>query len=424
MILPSRHRNHEIEELSERFFKNNIPPSWIINKFHIDYGTDYNCEISLDKKVTGINFTVQLKGKETDSKHYYITIDKIKRSTINRWLNRLEPTMIIVYIVDENEAYWCWFEKNKVDLSEPKQNFRIKISRENKISKINWDSIVNYLEKVFSRKNLLYELPDKDTNENVWNLFFNKEFNKALPKFKELTKTYNKGDIWNALSICHYELFHYQDALIAINKAIELHKDNMLLLNKAAILTEQGILYNDKIKLKQAKELYQNLIETGEDSAELHYNYANALNNLGEYEESIKEFIISLEINPNYAEAWKNLGSVYYKFGDHEKEINCYDKALTIKPKLQEALFSKGNTLFFVFKKFDKGLELMIESTKISNRFEYHFPYVYFWIAEAYLGLKKYNFAIQWNKKGLKNNPSDKYLLKQKERIEKNKNTS
>jgi hypothetical protein len=81
--LPTRHRNHEIETLSERYFKNCIPVSWVVNSFNIDYGTDYNCEIGEDRGVTGINFTVQLKGKETEVNKDNILVS-LKRSTLNR----------------------------------------------------------------------------------------------------------------------------------------------------------------------------------------------------------------------------------------------------------------------------------------------------------------------------------------------------
>ena len=82
---PNRHRNHEIETLSERYFKNCIPVSWVINAFQIDYGTDFNCEITIDKKVTGNNFSIQLKGKETEPNHetIKITLKRNNRHYVN-----------------------------------------------------------------------------------------------------------------------------------------------------------------------------------------------------------------------------------------------------------------------------------------------------------------------------------------------------
>lgn len=422
MNLPDRHRNHEIEELSERFFRNCIPVSWVVNPFRVDYGTDYNCEISINGKVSGINFTVQLKGKETDSGKEFVTISKIKRTTINRWLNRLEPTMIVAYLVDEHEAYWIWFENNSVDLTKSNETFQIKIPKNNKYSKIEWVEISNYVEDIFSRKNFLYEIPHQDDNSTAWDFYFKHDYDKALPLLKDMSINDKEGIVWNALAYCYYQLYHYQDALISVNKALEFNQNKTFLLNKASILTEQGLLQKDKSKLNIAAQIFQTLLEQDKNSYTLHYNYSNALKGLNDYQGAEFELIKCLKLNPNYAQAWKNLGSLYYEFGLHDEEIACYDKALTINPNLQEAIFSKGVTLFKVFNQVDQGLQLMLRSTEISNRFEIDFPYVFFWIAEAYIHKHSIELAEKWNWKGINNNPSDLYLLKQKDRIEEIKN--
>lgn len=419
MTYPDRHRNHEIETLSDRFLNNIIPISWVVNRFTVDYGTDYNCEISLDGKVSGINFTIQLKGKETDKDSDFIVIKKIKRTTINRWIRRLEPTMIVAYVVDENEAYWTWFDNNIVDLTKNNKTFQIKIHRDNQYSKINWDSITSYLVKIFTRKNLLYDIPEKGKHENVWSLYFDKKFDEALPIFKDLAKSNKDALILNALAICHYELYQYREALIAINESIALKDSKSLYLNKASILTELGTLNKDKQILLQAIDIYKNLMESDEITEQLIFNYSNALRAIGDFESAGLLLDEVIQMNPNNAQAWKNLGSIFWEYGMHDKEMECYNKALSIQPDLQEALFSKGVTLFKAFGETENGLELMIRSTKISDRFKFDFPHVYFWIAEAYLNLKSIEDAKKWNLLGLDIVPSDKHLLMQKERIEK-----
>jgi tetratricopeptide (TPR) repeat protein len=422
MTYPDRHRNHEIETLSDRFLNNKIPISWVINKFTVDYGTDYNCEISLEGKVSGINFTIQLKGKETDTGKGFILIKNIKRTTINRWINRLEPTMIVAYIVNENEAYWTWFDKNMVDLTKNNKIFQIKIPRDKPYSKIDWESVTSYLIKVFKRKNLLYDIPEKDENEDVWSLFFDKKFDKALTIFKDLAKSQNDALILNALAVCHYELYQYREALIAINEAIALKDSKSLYLNKASILTELGTLNKDKHILFQAIDIYKNLMDNEEISEELIYNYSNALRAVGDFESARLLLDEVIQMNPNNAQAWKNLGSIFWEYGMHNKELDCYNKALNIQPDLQEALFSKGLTLYKAFGETEKGIDFMIRSTKISDRFKFDFPHVYFWIAEAFLTIKLIKDAKKWNLMGLDIVPSDIPLLKQKNRIEKYNN--
>lgn len=427
MDYPIRHRNHILETLSDRHLKNYIPADWVLNQFYLDYGTDYNCEISKDGHVIGINFTIQLKSKEKESNKEFVIVNRIKRSTINRWLNRLEPTMIIVFIKNENEAFWLWLEDNTVNLTKNNKEFQIKVPRENKLSEIKWENVHNKLESIFSKRYMLYEVPHAslDLRENaIWANFFNNEYDKALFGFNEMIKLNNDPLLWNVIALCHYGMFHLKEALIAITKALEGLKDHQtLLLNKAAILTELGITTNDKNKLKIAVEIYEKLISNGSSSADLYYNYANALNGLELKKEAESTFLKCLKLNPNKAEAWKNLGSVYHDTKFYKKELECYEFALRINPNLQEAIYSKGVTLFKAFGKVEEGLKFMIKGISISNKFEILFPYAYFWVAEAYLELGKIEEAKVFNEKCVHANPDDKYMLLQKQRIEKATNT-
>ncbi|MGA9212482.1 DUF4365 domain-containing protein [Kaistella sp.] len=416
---PNRHRNHEIETLSDRFLKNHIPVSWITNPFQIDYGTDYNCEITSERQVTGNNFSIQLKGKETEQNQDSIKII-LKRTNINRWLNRLEPTIIIVYIVDENEAYWKWFEDNTVDLTQSNDNYTVSIPRENKLSKLNWTVISEHVKLIFSKRHLLYELPKiDDQSENGWNFFYENKFVQALSEFYEITK--KKPDdtsILEAIAISEYNLFNYQKALVFINKAIEVNNTKGFNLTKASILTEQGSLNNDNSKINDAIEIYKNIIMTGVVSSEVFYNYGSALSIIKEYAISIEYFNKALELNPNKPEIWNNLGNAYMNLGNHQSEMICYNKALQINPNLAETLFSKGSSLFRYFGKIDEGLTLMLTATDVSDRHEIDNANVFFWIAEAYLVKDDIENAFNWNKKGLLNFSSNNYLKTQKLRIE------
>lgn len=418
--LPINHRNHQIERMSEIYFDSIFPTNWIKNRFHPDYGTDLNCEIVNNNGVTGLNFTVQLKGKETDGNKTEVVISNLKRSTINRWFNRLEPTMVIVYLVDEREAYWIWFESNIVDLTSDNKTFTVKIPRTNKFSQINWEDIREQIETIFSRKNMLYEYPKIDsTNDKAWKLYFAKKFTDALPLLKEISKVKSNGDLWNAIALCQYDLFHYQEALISINKSIEFGENFANLSNKAAILTEQGFLNNDKLKIEQSVEIYARLLKMNKHSASTYYNYGSALTKLSKYEEAKILLQKAVEINPNNPTFWNNLGNVFMNLGEYKNEMICYDKALRLNPELPETLFTKGSSLFKNFGKVDEGLKLMLEASKLGSRHEFDFPYLFWWIAEAYLFKNDLDHAVTWNRKGLDVFSTDKYLLEQNQRLSK-----
>lgn len=415
---PNRHRNHEIETLSDRFFKNCFPASWIINSFQIDYGTDYNCEITIDRKVIGNNFSIQLKGKETEPNSEKVTVT-LKRTTINRWLNKLEPTMIIVYIVDENEAFWTWFDSSTIDLTLKNENFTVSISRHNKLSDTDWDLVSSYVGDIFSRRHLLYSEPKiDDKNQVAWTAFFDNKFEKALSEFYEIIKENPKNaSILEAIALSEYHLFNYQKALISINKALEISNNDSFNLNKASILTEQGIFANDNSKILEAIDIYQKLILGGHISYSLFYNYGSALTKLNDYQNSIYYFRQAILLDANKPEVWNNLGNSYMNLGQHQLEMECYDNALQINPDLGETLFSKGSSLFKNFGKVDEGLTLMLQSTEKTNRHEIDNPYVFFWVAEAYLTKNDFENSTKWNSKGLTFFSTDNFLISQKNRI-------
>lgn len=416
---PNRHRNHEIETLSERFFKNCFPVSWVINSFQIDYGTDYNCEITIDKKVIGNNFLIQLKGTETEPNTENVKVS-LKRTTINRWLNKLEPTMIIVFVVDENEAFWAWFETNTIDLTLKNETFTISISRQNKLSNTDWNLVSSYVGNIFSRRHLLYSEPKlDDQNEIAWKAFFDNKFEKALSDFYEIIKKSPKDtSILEGIALSEYYLFNYQKALININRALEISNNDSFNLSKASILTEQGFSANDNSKIFEAIDIYQKLILGGHISYSLFYNYGSALTKLNDYENSIYYFRQALLLDANKPEVWNNLGNSYMNLGQHNLEMECYDNALQINPDLGETLFSKGSSLFKNFGKVDEGLTLMLQSTEKTNRHEIDNPYVFFWIAEAYLTKKDFENSTKWNSKGLTFFSTDNFLISQKNRID------
>lgn len=417
--LPIRHRNHEIETLSERYFKSLIPASWVVNPFLLDYGTDYNCEIAIDRKVTGRSFSVQLKGKETKESQKYISIS-LRRTTINRWLNKLEPTMIVAYVVDEGEAYWMWFENDTVDLTLPNETYSIKVDRKNKLSRIPWDDIAAYVGQIFSKKHLLYALPEvTDQNKHAWDLYFEFKFDKALPIFYDLLRA--KPDdvsILEVAALSEYHLFNYQKALSNINKALAIEQNESLYANKASILTEQGFSQNDNGKINEAISIYNKLIEANDSSATLFYNLGSALTKIEQYHQSIIYFKKSLKLNPNKPETWNNLGNSYMLISEHLLELECYNNALMVQPDMPETLFSKGSSLFRYFGEVDEGLELMLKSATLTARHELDNPNFFFWIAEAYLVKFDYENSKDWNNKGLSFFSTNEYLLHQKHRIE------
>lgn len=418
MHKPNRHNNHILETESNKFYNNHVPNEWFSDKPENDYGIDFTTNIVINNEVTGLNFSVQLKAKEIEIKVAFVSIT-LKNSTLNFYNTRLEPILLVAYIQEEKEAYWIWYDDLGIDIIPKNKTTKINIPKTNKLSRIEWNNVVKYVQNRFSIKKLIDGIKLLEYNEIsnseilAWKNYYIENYENASFYFKGVlkTKTNNVISILEGLAKSQYNLYQYSEALQNINIAIEQSGTSNQFLIKACILAEDGIMNYNRGKLIEAKRIFKKFIDNQPNQGEYHYNFANVLRSLGEIDESILQYKISLELNPNYAEAWKNLGSCYYEVKKHDDEINCYDTALRINPNLPQALFSKGVTLCHVYKKYQEGLDSIFKSLKGGHEMGPHFSQCYYWIAYAYEKLNNLKKSLLYINKGLEINPQEDYLL-------------
>lgn len=425
---PQRHNNHILENKSNKFFNNQLPSEWFVDKPDNDYGIDYVANIVVNNEVTGLNFSVQLKSKEVNTNKRTVNI-QFKTSTLNFYRARLEPIMIVAYVQNDDEAYWTWFDEISISDNDlvSKEHLYLKISKAKRLSELDWNLVTKKVQKHFGIKTLIdsfskleYETLSQ-TEILAWKNYFTQNFTDSVYYFKkslEVTELKNRELVLQGLAHSLYQLFSYSEALTYINQSLEIEKSENALLTKACILAEQGIATSNKTKLLNAREIFKSFLETNNREAIYHYNYANTLYNLQEFENAIKHFKICLQLKPDYAEAWKNLGTVYYYLHNHEEEIKCYDKALTINPNLHQALFSKGVTLALIFEKYEEGIALMVKSINLNEHdLSITFPRGYYCLALAYFKMGNNHEALKYIDKGLEVISEDWYLLNLKLQI-------
>jgi hypothetical protein len=113
--LPRRPYPHVLGDRAERAVTSGFPSEWIVRRVSYDYGTDLNVEIVEAGSVTGINFSVQVKGVSKCSSVAPVVTVRLQTSTINYLRARPEPVMLAVYVAADETVYWTW-----IDASEPK----------------------------------------------------------------------------------------------------------------------------------------------------------------------------------------------------------------------------------------------------------------------------------------------------------------
>lgn len=261
-------------------------------------------------------------------------------------------------------------------------------------------------------------VPIKNQKEKAWQLYLQKNYERAAVEFKEfLDKDRRNVQTWQALAWCQYALFRYSEALVSINRALALEQDNDYSLGlKGSILTEDGIERGVRANLLLARNIFKQFADKSNHWID-HYNYGNVLDALHDYAGAKREFLKAIDKNPQQPEVWKNLGSVYYHLQDHEKEIECYDRALEINDRLPQALISKGVTLLRVFRKTREAAELIESGLEVEESIGVRWPHAWYWLAQAYYEQSNLRKALERVNAGLAIVPSHYGLLSLKAMI-------
>ena len=147
---PKRPRQHNLEELSKRYFISKLPNNWTTEQPDSDYGVDLRVDIFEGEYATGLELLIQLKASDTsvDEKNEKI---KLKTTTYNYLWDKLQVVMLVKYIAEEDEAYWLFL--NQVPKPDQDQEtFTVNIPKTNKLSNIDWESIKQYIRSVTNEK--------------------------------------------------------------------------------------------------------------------------------------------------------------------------------------------------------------------------------------------------------------------------------
>lgn len=147
---PQRVDNHQLEELSERYFRSLLPRNWTCEKPTQDYGVDLRVDLYDEHAATGLELLVQLKASAGSSNQETETI-RLRTATYNHLWDKLQVVMLVKYIEADDKAYWLLLS----EVPEPHQDqdtFTVHIPKANVLSEINWDQIYEYVRGVTDEK--------------------------------------------------------------------------------------------------------------------------------------------------------------------------------------------------------------------------------------------------------------------------------
>lgn len=102
-------------------------------------------------------------------------------------------------------------------------------------------------------------------------------------------------------------------------------------------------------------------IDTGKTSAwspATHNNLGDMYFRWGNYEKSVEEFNRAIVLQPRFAEAYHNLANVYVKLGKTDTAFELFQKAVALNPVIWQAYQSLG-AIYFERKQYDTALQYM-----------------------------------------------------------------
>jgi tetratricopeptide (TPR) repeat protein len=152
-------------------------------------------------------------------------------------------------------------------------------------------------------------------------------------RYPELVLT--AGDYFKKSRALYYEK-SYEEALVAINKSIEIKSDDP----KAWV--NKGITLRQLQRTIEEVAAYNRAIELEPDLPQAWFNKGIALGQLQRTPEALAAYEKAIELEPDYPEAWINKGVILGQLQRTDEALLAYDKAIELKPNDSDAWFNKA----------------------------------------------------------------------------------
>ncbi|MGH1338256.1 MAG: DUF4365 domain-containing protein [Aureispira sp.] len=425
---PQRPSQHVLDTIASKYLESKLPDEWIYESVKNDYGVDYNVGIVNQGNVLGPNFSIQLKGK------FNITNEpkngvQLKKSTLNYWNNRFDPTLVVIYCDEEKKGYYRWFDKTEFDLTSTQDRFTFKIDKSNELESINWEHIQKEILELFTLKHRLYHLYSISLSRlknsefgHIWSTYQGGKFEDTIEYCKAKIKE-EDNILWFAIIAHSYSanhqyrlaLYYVQEALIMLpnetDTKIKKKLGQALKINHASILAELGKTAGNKFYLFEAVDIWISLIE--EDKiidSKLFYNFANTCLAIEEYKIAEIYYKKSLDLDKNNPQTWTNLADVYGLMGDYRNELKCYQKAIKIDEELLNARVGEA-IAYYHLENYKQSYKILIELRDYKMEWRLNYSNYFFYLSEVLEELSEYEKSIEIAEEGFFYDPGNINLI-------------
>ncbi len=194
----------------------------------------------------------------------------------------------------------------------------------------------------------------------------------------------------------YYKVKDFKNAKEVYDKILEIDEENV------EALVNQGVIFKLLSENKKAYENYINAININSKYTLAYNNLGNLLKDTGNYKGALKVYSDSIKIDPKNYHAYNNLGMVYEKLKDNNKAIQSYKEAVRINPKFAKAVNNIG-VILYKQKKYQEAVEIF----KIALKIDPKYYELYSNIGACYNKDKKYDEAIESLNIAIEKNPKN-----------------
>jgi tetratricopeptide (TPR) repeat protein len=190
-------------------------------------------------------------------------------------------------------------------------------------------------------------------------LFWAEKYGEALSvlnsRWEELAE---EGEARYLAGAALLELGVQQEALIHLQKALELAPDHIMVLLKLAPL------YSRLGEIDSSIATYERAIALYPDNNTLLSGYSMVLTGLGKTDEALKYLHRAYRLDPDSPELNNNLGTVYAMAGNHSRALEFFNTAKDLTPDNPSAYYNLGN-LYVMQKDMQEAEKYFLEAIRI-----------------------------------------------------------
>ncbi len=163
------------------------------------------------------------------------------------------------------------------------------------------------------------------------------------------------------IGVLSYLQLNYIDAITSFSKAIDLKSDYNFFNDRASCYR---LLDSNHLAIKD----YLSSININPDESFVYNNLASTYNHIGDFENAHKYCSLSIEKDPNYILAYNTRATVYIKFDKLEYALNDINLALSIDSSYSPLYNNKGIILYKT-EKYVQALENFNKAISIDNNY-------------------------------------------------------